>query len=558
MGSYKELKQAAKGHLKKHYWLYVAACLIAAFIGSEFVPSLNAIKTNFAIPENEMFGREYGVFAKIINLATSGTVVGAIKSGVFQILGESSIVNNIFILLSMLAYVFLWAFVQNVYKVSMRRIFLEGRIYKQVRFQRFLYVMRVKKWIKTAWNMFVLTVYQALWTLTIVGPVIVRYSYYMVPFILAENPDIGARKAMILSKKMMNGYKWKCFCLELTFLGWDLLGLATGGIVAVLFSNPYKTAAFSEVYAQLRSRAADKHLDFADYLKDTYLFNICESYKLNEAYSDIVSLEAMAYSYSGEEIYGIKGKIVKFLGISILSYEKEKEYEAAQVLKLKINMYKSTLEGNEYPDRLSIFPENEKRQMGETLYYMRHYSLWSVILLFFTFAFIGWAWEVILHVVQYGSLVNRGTLHGPWLPIYGFGGVLILTVLSYFRKKPIKEFVAAIVLCGVVEYLTSYVLELIYGIRWWNYNGFFLNLNGRICAEGLLVFGIGGIVIVYIVAPLLDNQFRKLKLKVVVPLCIALMLLFGADAIYSACVPNTGAGISSQVVSEENRCTTDR
>lgn len=549
MGTYRELKKAAKKRFKKHYWLYVAACLIAAFIGSEFALSLNAVKTDFSLPETEVFGRTGGVFAKIVNGITSGTLVGALKSGVLQLVGEQSIADNIIVIASMLAYIFLGMFIQNVYKVSMRRIFLEGRIYNKVGYQRFLYIIRAKKWIRTAWNMLVLSIFQLLWMFTIIGPAIVRYSYYMVPYIFAENPGISARRAMILSKKMMNGHKWKCFLFEMSFLGWQILGLVTGGIAALLFANPYKIAAFSEVYAQLREKAIEKHVVYSEYLKDEYLFNVCESYKLNEAYADIIRLEEYSLKDENYEIYGLKGKIVHFLGISLLDYEKEKEYEASETHKLRINLYKSIIAGNEYPDRLSIFPEKEKRQMGETLHYMRHYSIWSIVLLFFTFAAIGWTWEVLLHIVQYGSFVNRGMLHGPWLPIYGVGGVMILTVLSCFRKKPLQEFVWAIVLCGVVEYATSYVTELIHGIRWWDYHGFFLNINGRICAEGLLVFGVGGIVIVYVVAPLLDNQFRKIKHSVIVPLCIGLIIIFAADMVYSSNVPNTGKGITSQAES---------
>lgn len=75
------------------------------------------------------------------------------------------------------------------------------------------------------------------------------------------------------------------------------------------------------------------------------------------------------------------------------------------------------------------------------------------------------------------------------------------------------------VVCGGIEYLTSYVLELINGKRWWDYSGYFLNLNGRICAEGLLVFGVGGLVIIYVLAPLLDNLVQRMNHKLLVVLC---------------------------------------
>lgn len=107
------------------------------------------------------------------------------------------------------------------------------------------------------------------------------------------------------------------------------------------------------------------------------------------------------------------------------------------------------------------------------------------------------------------------------------------------------EFFSTIVLCGGVEYFTSWFLEVTKdGQRWWDYSGYFLNLNGRICAEGLLVFGLGGMVIVYVAAPLLDNMVDKVPAKILVPVCVALTIVFAADQIYSFKHPNVGQGIT--------------
>ena len=150
-----------------------------------------------------------------------------------------------------------------------------------------------------------------------------------------------------------------------------------------------------------------------------------------------------------------------------------------------------------------------------------------------------------MHLVSYGEFVNRGALHGPWLPIYGTGAVLILTVLNRFRKNPALEFGAAIVLCGFLEYMTSLVMEIVTGgTKWWDYSGYFLNLNGRICAEGLLVFGIGGLAIVYIIAPVIDDLTGRLNERKVMAVCTALLVLFLADAVYSQIHPNTGEGVT--------------
>jgi uncharacterized membrane protein len=136
-------------------------------------------------------------------------------------------------------------------------------------------------------------------------------------------------------------------------------------------------------------------------------------------------------------------------------------------------------------------------------------------------------------------------LHGPWLPIYGTGGVLILVALYRLRGKPVLEFCAAILLCGAVEYLMACWLEWTHdGMKWWDYSGYFLNLNGRICAEGLLVFGLGGMAVVYLVAPLLDDWLRRIRPRVAVTVCAVLLVFYVGDQLYSSVHPNQGRGIT--------------
>ena len=183
--------------------------------------------------------------------------------------------------------------------------------------------------------------------------------------------------------------------------------------------------------------------------------------------------------------------------------------------------------------------------LGKKRNIMQTYTVSQWLLFFFIYCFMGWVWESCYVSAKSGKWVNRGFLHGPALPIYGSGGILILICLKKLRNKPVVEFFASVVLCGFVEYFTSLYLEISCGRRWWNYNGYFLNLNGRICAEGLLVFGLGGVAIVYIIAPLLDNFFRKIKLRVVGAVCAALIVAFIVDMVYSKKNPNTGKGIST-------------
>ncbi|MEG0430113.1 MAG: DUF975 family protein [Anaerovoracaceae bacterium] len=185
-----------------------------------------------------------------------------------------------------------------------------------------------------------------------------------------------------------------------------------------------------------------------------------------------------------------------------------------------------------------------EKEHKQHINYKRKYSITNLILFFFTFSVIGWIWEVSLHLVKDGVFVKRGIMFGPWLPIYGAGGVLVLILLKKFIDKPVVTFVLTMVICGIVEYSTSYYLEMTKGAKWWDYSGYLLNINGRVCLEGLLVFAIGGTAFIYIIAPFFDSKFNKIPKRNRNILCAILLTLFGADAVYSHYYPNVGKGIT--------------
>lgn len=98
-------------------------------------------------------------------------------------------------------------------------------------------------------------VYEFLWSLLLIVPGIVKaYSYAMAPYILADNPGMGANEAITRSRKMMDGHKWRLFCLEISFIGWALLNALTLGF-GTLWLAPYQATAFAHFYDEL-SRAA--------------------------------------------------------------------------------------------------------------------------------------------------------------------------------------------------------------------------------------------------------------------------------------------------------------
>ena len=99
-------------------------------------------------------------------------------------------------------------------------------------------------------------------------------------------------------------------------------------------------------------------------------------------------------------------------------------------------------------------------------------------------------------------------------------------------------------ICGVLEYWTSWALEAAKDTKWWDYSGYFLNLHGRICAEGLFVFGLGGCAIIYIVAPVLAELYDRIPVYRQTLLCMMLVAAFDADLSYASMYPNKGRGIT--------------
>ena len=127
------------------------------------------------------------------------------------------------------------------------------------------------------------------------------------------------------------------------------------------------------------------------------------------------------------------------------------------------------------------------------------------------------------------------------------GAVLALVVLTKLRPHPIATFTGAFILSGVIEYGTATVLEAVYGLKWWDYTGYFLNINGRICLEGLILFAFGCMAVIYAVAPELDNIMEKIDARILSVVSVVLAVVFGMDAFTSMKNPNTGENVTSPV-----------
>ena len=159
-------------------------------------------------------------------------------------------------------------------------------------------------------------------------------------------------------------------------------------------------------------------------------------------------------------------------------------------------------------------------------------------ILFFVYSFLGWVVEVINEIVTTKKFVNRGFLIGPYCPIYGFGGLFITVFLQRYKDDFIVLFILSIVICSFIEYFTSFILEKIFDARWWDYTDRKYNLNGRICLETLLPFGLLGLAMIYLINPIIFKIIYKCDDKIINLLFIALFTIFLVDLFVSSVILN--------------------
>lgn len=164
--------------------------------------------------------------------------------------------------------------------------------------------------------------------------------------------------------------------------------------------------------------------------------------------------------------------------------------------------------------------------------------------LFFLLAGFGWLWEGFLYLFREDAYVNRGFLTGPWLPIYGMGGVLLEALFHRWRDRPVLTFVSSMIVCTALEYLTGWYLELTWGVKWWDYSAVPWNLRGRICLYSAILFGVGGLLLIWLVSPLFYSLYCRIPRRVQTGVGLLVLVLFVADAAYSAMWPHVGAGIT--------------
>lgn len=141
--------------------------------------------------------------------------------------------------------------------------------------------------------------------------------------------------------------------------------------------------------------------------------------------------------------------------------------------------------------------------------------------------------EVGCKLVELKKFINRGFLIGPYCPIYGWGCILIIILLNKYTNDPLVLFIMAIVICSILEYFTSYFMEKLFKARWWDYSRRKFNINGRICLETMIPFGLLGCLIMYFVNPFFVSVYSKIPSNILIIISSVLFTIFLTDNIIS-------------------------
>lgn len=161
-------------------------------------------------------------------------------------------------------------------------------------------------------------------------------------------------------------------------------------------------------------------------------------------------------------------------------------------------------------------------------------NFFRYVLLFFFYSTAGWCVESLYCSIGEKRLINRGFLTGPMCPIYGVGA-LVMTVFLYnpYKDKPLMVFLLGMIMCDIVEYFTSWIMETLFQARWWDYTYEFMNIKGRICLKHTVYWGIGSVFFVYLIHPGIDKTLATLSDKIVFIVTSVILAVFTADVIHA-------------------------
>lgn len=155
-------------------------------------------------------------------------------------------------------------------------------------------------------------------------------------------------------------------------------------------------------------------------------------------------------------------------------------------------------------------------------------SFQVIYILFWLYSFLGWLMETTYVSILSKEYKNRGFLLGPYCPIYGSAAIFLLTLRNY-QDSPLIVFIVSIFVCSLLEYITSYLMELIYKVRWWDYSDKRFNLNGRICLFNSVCFGLLGMILVCYLNPFFLNIITNCNRQFISIIALIILVITMVD-----------------------------
>ena len=161
-------------------------------------------------------------------------------------------------------------------------------------------------------------------------------------------------------------------------------------------------------------------------------------------------------------------------------------------------------------------------------------NLYKMIILFTLYSFLGWTCEVLYAYSIHHHFVNRGFLTGPFCTIYGFGFLIIYLVLHKFKSNLCSLFIFSILLTSALELITGWALDTLFHTRYWNYTSYPLNIKGYICFYFSLIWGIGSIIVIKILNPVISFLISLIPSTKLTSICFLILFYFIGDLIMSS------------------------
>lgn len=160
---------------------------------------------------------------------------------------------------------------------------------------------------------------------------------------------------------------------------------------------------------------------------------------------------------------------------------------------------------------------------------MYSYNIMQWLLFFYIYCLIGWIWECLYVSVIKAEWVNRGFMHGPFLPIYGTGATIMLFLTLPVKFNIILTFFVGMIGATILEYVTGALMEKIFGVRYWDYSKCFLNFQGHICLKASILWGVFSVLLVNCIHALVEKTVISLSFNLLQVISLLATAVFSAD-----------------------------